>query len=262
MTDETITYETILVEPEPPIAVVRLNRPKVLNALNSTVIRELGEALAALDADPDIRCIILTGNERAFAAGADIGGMADLTVAQQIANDQFAAWDRIRRVRKPLIAAVSGYALGGGCEVALMCDLIVASETARFGQPEINLGIIPGAGGTQRWAQAVGKARAMEVCLTGDPITAEQALAWGLVNRLAPVDSYLDEAKALALKLAAKPPLALQLVKESVNAVFDDYLERGLTVERKNFYLLFGTEDQKEGMRAFVEKRKPEWQGR
>ena len=143
-----------------------------------------------------------------------------------------------------------------------MCDLIVASETARFGQPEINLGIIPGAGGTQRWAQAVGKARAMEVCLTGDAITAEQALAWGLVNRVAPADTYLDEAKALALKLAAKPPLAAQLVKESVNDVFNDYLERGLTAERKNFYLLFGTEDQKEGMRAFVEKRKPEWTGR
>ena len=255
-------YETILVEPDPPLAIVRLNRPKVLNALNSTVIAELVDALESLDRDPAVRCIILTGNERAFAAGADISEMADLTIADQLQRDQFAAWDRIRRVRKPLIAAVSGYALGGGCEVALMCDLIVASETARFGQPEINLGIIPGAGGTQRWAQAVGKARAMEVCLTGDAITAEQALAWGLVNRVAPADTYLDEAKALALKLAAKPPLAAQLVKESVNDVFNDYLERGLTAERKNFYLLFGTEDQKEGMRAFVEKRKPEWTGR
>ncbi len=255
-------YETILVEPDPPLAIVRLNRPKVLNALNSAVIAELVDALESLDRDPAVRCIILTGNERAFAAGADISEMADLTIADQLQRDQFAAWDRIRRVRKPLIAAVSGYALGGGCEVALMCDLIVASETARFGQPEINLGIIPGAGGTQRWAQAVGKARAMEVCLTGDAITAEQALAWGLVNRVAPADTYLDEAKALALKLAAKPPLAAQLVKESVNDVFNDYLERGLTAERKNFYLLFGTEDQKEGMRAFVEKRKPEWTGR
>ena len=255
-------YETILVEPDPPLAIVRLNRPKVLNALNSTVIAELVDALESLDRDPAVRCIILTGNERAFAAGADISEMADLTIADQLQRDQFAAWDRIRCVRKPLIAAVSGYALGGGCEVALMCDLIVASETARFGQPEINLGIIPGAGGTQRWAQAVGKARAMEVCLTGDAITAEQALAWGLVNRVAPADTYLDEAKALALKLAAKPPLAAQLVKESVNDVFNDYLERGLTAERKNFYLLFGTEDQKEGMRAFVEKRKPEWTGR
>ncbi|MCW5882766.1 MAG: enoyl-CoA hydratase/isomerase family protein, partial [Anaerolineae bacterium] len=245
-------YETILVEPDPPLAIVRLNRPKVLNALNSAVIAELVDALESLDRDPAVRCIILTGNERAFAAGADISEMADLTIADQLQRDQFAAWDRIRRVRKPLIAAVSGYALGGGCEVALMCDLIVASETARFGQPEINLGIIPGAGGTQRWAQAVGKARAMEVCLTGDAITAEQALAWGLVNRVAPADTYLDEAKALALKLAAKPPLAAQLVKESVNDVFNDYLERGLTAERKNFYLLFGTEDQKEGMRAFV----------
>lgn len=255
-------YETILVEPDPPIAVVRLNRPKVLNALNSTVIAELVDALENLDRDPAVRCIILTGNERAFAAGADISEMADLTIADQLQRDQFAAWDRIRRVRKPLIAAVSGYALGGGCEVALMCDLIVASETARFGQPEINLGIIPGAGGTQRWAQAVGKVRAMEVCLSGDAITAEQALAWGLVNRVTPADTYLDEARALALKLAAKPPLAVQLVKESVNAVFNDYLDRGLTAERKNFYLLFGTDDQKEGMRAFVEKRKPTWQGR
>ena len=255
-------YETILVEPDPPLAIVRLNRPKVLNALNSTVIAELVDALENLDRDPAVRCIILTGNERAFAAGADISEMADLTIADQLQRDQFAAWDRIRRVRKPLIAAVSGYALGGGCEVALMCDLIVASETARFGQPEINLGIIPGAGGTQRWAQAVGKVRAMEVCLSGDAITAEQALAWGLVNRVTPADTYLDEARALALKLAAKPPLAVQLVKESVNAVFNDYLDRGLTAERKNFYLLFGTDDQKEGMRAFVEKRKPAWQGR
>ena len=257
-----MAYEYILVEPEPPIAVVRFNRPKVLNALNSGLIGELVDALETLDRDDSVRCIILTGNERAFAAGADIMEMANSTVVDQLSRDTFSRWDRVRRIRKPIIAAVSGWALGGGCEIALMCDMIVASETARFGQPEINIGIIPGAGGTQRWAQAVGKARAMEICITGEPITAQQALEWGLVNRVVPAELYLEEAKALAFKVAARPPLAVRMAKEAVNNVFNDYLEKGLSVERKNFYMLFATEDQKEGMQAFAEKRAPAWKGR
>ena len=257
-----MTYQFILVEPEPPIAVVRFNRPKVLNALNQTLIGEMVDALETLDRDESIGCIILTGNERAFAAGADITEMAHATVVDQMSGDQFSRWDRVRRVRKPIIAAVSGWALGGGCEIALMCDMIVASETARFGQPEINIGIIPGAGGTQRWAQLVGKARAMEICLTGDPITAEEAKAWGLVNRVVPTELYLEEAKTLARKVVSKPPLAVRQAKEAVNNVFNDYLDKGLTFERKNFYMLFATEDQKEGMAAFVEKRPPQWKGK
>ncbi|MFN8482546.1 MAG: enoyl-CoA hydratase-related protein [Anaerolineae bacterium] len=255
-------YQFILVEPDPPIAVVRLNRPKVLNALNNGLIHEVVDAFESLDADDSVRCIILTGSERAFAAGADIGEMADASVVKYLQNDQFASWDRIRRIRKPIIAAVSGYALGGGCEIALMCDMIVASETARFGQPEINIGVIPGAGGTQRWAQAVGKARAMEIALTGDMVTAQEALAWGLVNKVVPVELYLEEAKALARKIAGKPPLAVVAAKEAVNNVFNDYLDKGLAFERKNFYALFASEDQKEGMHAFLEKRPPQWKGR
>ncbi len=255
-------YQYIVVEPDPPIAVVRLNRPKVLNALNNDLIREVVDAFEALDADDGIRCMILTGNDRAFAAGADIGEMADASVVKYLRNDQFAHWDRMRRIRKPIIAAVSGYALGGGCEIALTCDMIVASETARFGQPEINIGVIPGAGGTQRWAQAVGKARAMEIALTGDMITAQEALEWGLINKVVPPELYLEEAKALARKIATKPPLAVLAAKEAVNNVFNDYLDKGLAFERKNFYALFASEDQKEGMRAFLEKRPAEWQGR
>jgi enoyl-CoA hydratase len=205
--------------------------------------------------------MVLTGNDRAFAAGADIAAMADATPVDQLRLDQFATWDRIRRLKKPLIAAVSGWALGGGNETAMMCDMIVASETARFGQPEISIGIMPGAGGTQRLAQAVGKARAMEIVLTGNPISADEALAMGLVNRVVPVETYLEEAQALARQIASKPPLAVQMAKAAVNNVFDTYLDRGLMVERRNFYLLFATEDQKEGMRAFLEKRPPEWTG-
>ncbi len=258
----SITYEFILVERDPPIATVRFNRPRVLNALNPALIAELVDALQALDRDDAVRAIVLTGNERAFAAGADIGVMAESTVVEQIQRDQFATWDKVRKIKKPLIAAVSGWALGGGNETAMMCDMIVASETARFGQPEINIGVMPGAGGTQRIAQALGKAKAMEIVLTGRPITAEEALAMGLVNRIAPVETYLEEAQSLARELASKPPIAVQLAKQAVNAVFDDYLDRGLMTERRNFYLLFATEDQKEGMRAFLDKRPAEWKGR
>jgi enoyl-CoA hydratase len=257
-----VTYDHILVDREPPIATVRLNRPQVLNALSPDLIAELIDALQALDKDPDVGAIVLTGNERAFAAGADIGRMAESTVVEQIERDQFAVWDKIRRVKKPIIAAVSGWCLGGGNETAMMCDMIIASETARFGQPEIGIGIIPGAGGTQRLTQAVGKARAMELVLTGRQFTAEEALAMGLINRVVPVEVYLEEAQSLAREIASKPPIAVQMGKASVNAVFDDYLDRGLMTERRNFYMLFATEDQKEGMRAFVEKRKPVWKGR
>jgi enoyl-CoA hydratase len=257
-----VSYEFILVDHEPPIATVRLNRPQVFNALSPDLIAELIDALQALDKDPDVGAIVLTGNERAFAAGADIGRMAESTVVEQIERDQFAVWDKIRRIKKPIIAAVSGWCLGGGNETAMMCDMIVASETARFGQPEIGIGIIPGAGGTQRLTQAVGKARAMELVLTGRQFTADEALAMGLINRVVPVEVYLEEAQALAREIASKPPIAVQMGKASVNAVVDDYLDRGLMTERRNFYMLFATEDQKEGMRAFVEKRKPVWKGR
>jgi len=255
-------FQYVLVERDPPIATVRLNRPEVLNALSHELVGELVCALQALDSDDEVRAIVLTGSDRAFAAGADIGGLASSTVVEQVTLDPFAAWDRIRHVKKPLIAAVSGFALGGGNETAMMCDMIVASESARFGQPEIDIGIMPGAGGTQRLAQAAGKARAMEWVLTGRRWTAEEALAAGLINRVAPVETYLEEAQALAREIAAKPPLAVRLAKQAVNAVFDEYLDRGLMTERRNFTMLFATEDQKEGMRAFLEKRRPEWSGR
>ncbi len=254
-------YEHILIEEDPPIATVRFNRSEVLNALNANLIRELVDALGSLDRNSDVRAIVITGDDRAFAAGADIADMANSSVVEQMGNDQFVTWDKIRTIKKPLIAAVSGWALGGGCETALMCDLIVASETARFGQPEINIGIMPGAGGTQRLAQALGKARAMEMVLTGRHITAQEALAAGLVNRVAPLESYLEEARDLAREIASKPPLAVRLAKQAVNNVFDDYLDHGIMVERRNFFMLFATEDQKEGMQAFLEKRQPEWKG-
>jgi enoyl-CoA hydratase len=256
-------YETIIVQKEEDgVAVVQFNRPKVLNALNSQLMSELADALSKLDADDEVRCIIITGNERAFAAGADISEMADEGVSDLLVSNRFVTWDRIRSVRKPIIAAVSGYALGGGCEIAMACDMIVASETARFGQPEINLGIIPGAGGTQRLPRAVGKARAMEMVLTGKHITAQEAERIGLVNRVVPAELYLEEAKELAREIASKAPLAVIQAKDAVNKAFELSLTEGLELERRNFYLLFGTEDRKEGMTAFMEKRKPEWKGR
>ena len=255
-------YEFILVEMDAPIATIRFNRPKVLNALSPEVIGEMIDAMQHLDANSEIGAIVLTGSERAFAAGADIGRMAESSVVEQIERDQFAMWDKLRKIKKPIIAAVSGWALGGGNETAMMCDMIIASESARFGQPEIKIGIMPGAGGTQRIAQALGKARAMEVVLTGDPLTAEEALRAGLINRVVPVERYLEEAQDLARKIASMPPIAVQMAKQSVNAVFDDYLDRGLMTERRNFYMLFATEDQREGMTAFLEKRRPEWKGR
>ncbi len=244
------------------IATVQLNRPKVLNALNLQLMVELVESLEELDADDAVRCIVIHGSERAFAAGADITEMADASAIDMLTRDQFTRWDRIRRVRTPMIAAVSGVALGGGCELTMICDMIVASETARFGQPEINIGVMPGAGGTQRLTRAVGKALAMEMVLTGRMITAEEALAAGLINRIVPVEFYLDSAMTLAREVAARPPISARLAKESVLKSFDTTINDGLEFERKNFYLLFATEDMREGMEAFLQKRRPEWKGR
>lgn len=242
-------------------ALIRFNRSEVLNALNMRLMEELVEALEDFDRDPAVRCIVITGNEKAFAAGADIKEMADASAVQMLVRDQFARWDRIRKLKKPIIAAVSGFALGGGCELAMTCDMIIASETARFGQPEINIGVMPGAGGTQRLTRAVGKAKAMEMVLTGRTITAEEAYRLGLVNKVVPVESYLDEATAWAREIASKPPVAIRLAKEAVLKSFDTTIEGGLEFERKNFYLLFSSDDQKEGMKAFSEKRAPTWKG-
>jgi enoyl-CoA hydratase len=222
----------------------------------------LRDTLARLDAADEVRVIILTGNAQAFAAGADIKQMADKSAIDMQILDQFATWDQIRKTKKPLIAAVSGFALGGGCELAMTCDLIVASETARFGQPEIKIGTMPGAGGTQRLTRAIGKAKAMELILTGRFLTAEEAHFYGLVVKVVPVEMYLAEAVQLAKEMAVLSPIALQLAKEAVNRSFETHLDEGLMFERKNFYLTFASEDQKEGMKAFIEKRKPSFKGR
>jgi enoyl-CoA hydratase len=244
------------------VATVQLNRPKVLNALNLELMVELVETLELLDADPAVRAIVLAGSERAFAAGADITEMADATAVDMLMRDQFARWDRIRKIKKPIIAAVSGFALGGGCELMMHADIIIASETARIGQPEILIGVMPGAGGTQRLTRAVGKALAMEMVLTGRQITAEEAWKAGLVNKVVPVEFYLEEAQRMAKEIANRPPVAVRLAKESILKAFDTTIEMGLEYERKNFYLLFASEDMREGMSAFVEKRKPEWKGK
>ncbi|HSO93673.1 MAG TPA: enoyl-CoA hydratase-related protein [Candidatus Dormibacteraeota bacterium] len=255
-------FEFVLTEVDGPIGIVRINRPAVLNALNPRTIEEIGEALAEFDRDESIRCLILTGNERAFAAGADIGQMADSSAIDILREDDAARWARLRSLHKPLIAAVSGYALGGGCELALMCDLIVAGESAQFGQPEVKIGIIPGAGGTQRWARAVGKALAMEAVLIGEPVRAVDAERMGLINRVVPDGACLDEAKRLARQIASRPPLAVRLAKEAVNQAAEVGLSAGLELERKLFYLLFASDDKREGMKAFLEKRPPTFTGR
>ncbi|HKW70396.1 MAG TPA: enoyl-CoA hydratase-related protein [Candidatus Dormibacteraeota bacterium] len=255
-------YEHILVELEPPIATVTLNRPKVLNALSPDLIREVSAALTELDADDSVRAAVLTGGPKVFAAGADIGDMADQTAVDQLHRDQTGRWAPLAGFKKPLIAAVNGYALGGGCEVALMCDLVIAGDTARFGQPEINLGIIPGAGGTQRWPRTAGKQVAMEVMLTGGPVTAQRAYELGIVNKVVPAEMTIEVAKRLARELASKPPLAVRMAKEAVLKAFEMPLAEGLASERKSFYFLFATEDQKEGMHAFLEKRKGVFKGK
>jgi len=259
-----MSFEFILVDKQvaPFVGLIQLNRPKELNALNLQLMGEIKEALLDFDEDENIRAIVITGNERVFAAGADIKQMAGRTAIDMLKIDQFSTWDSIRKTKKPIIAAVSGFALGGGCELCMLCDMIVASETAQFGQPEINIGVMPGAGGTQRLTRAVGKARAMEMVLTGDFISAEESREAGLINKVVPVQLYLDEAIKLGQKIAEKSPIAVQMAKESVLKAFDTGLQEGLFFERKNFYMLFATEDQKEGMAAFVEKRKPDFKNK
>lgn len=254
--------ELILITREEPIAVVQLNRPQALNALNGAVMKQVTDTLDELDHDEAIRCIVITGNERAFAAGADIKDMAQASPVEMLSRNWIAYWDRIKKVSKPIIAAVSGYALGGGCELAMACDIIIASESAQFGQPEINLGVMPGAGGTQRLTRALGKSKAMEMVLTGHPLSAREAEARGLVSRVVPVEMYLEESKSLARDIASKAPIAVRLAKESVNKAFETSLGEGLEYERKLFYFLFSTQDQREGMQAFIEKRKAEWKGK
>lgn len=244
------------------VGLIQLNRPDVLNALNIELMKEVVEALESCDKNGEIGCMVLTGNQKAFAAGADIKEMADAGAIEMLLRDQFARWDRIRKVKKPIIAAVSGFALGGGCELAMSCDIIIAAESAKFGQPEINLGVIPGAGGTQRLTKAIGKARAMEMILTGKMFSAEDMFVAGLVTKVVESNIYLEEAIELAKEIASKPTVAVQLAKESILKSFDSTIESGLEFERKNFYLLFATEDKFEGMKAFVEKRKAKWKGK
>jgi len=255
-------YHYILVERDEAVGIVTLNRPKELNALSTAVVAEVADALSAFDHDESVRCMVIAGaGEKAFAAGADIKEMADKSPIDMLLGG-FEAWERLRRLRKPLIAAVGGYALGGGCELAMHCDLIVASENARFGQPEINLGIIPGAGGTQRLARTLGKFVTMEMVLTGRQFTAQEMAERGLVNRVVPRGEHLSEALKLAKEIAAKAPIAVRLAKEAVQAAFETSLEEGLEHERKNFFLLFATQDMREGMQAFIEKRPANFQGK
>lgn len=256
-------YKYIKVDPtyEAGIALVTLNRPEVLNALSLTLMEELGDALTSLDKDNSVKSVILTGSDRAFSVGADLKEVASSKTIDLLIIDQFSIWDEMGRFKKPLIAAVSGWVVGGGCELAMLCDMVVASDTAKFGQPEIRRGIGSGAGGTQRMPRAVGKAKAMEIILTGDYVDAQEALRINLINHVYPVDQYLEGALRIARKIAELPPLAVRLAKESVNKAFNSTLSDGLTFERKNYYLTFSTEDQKEGIRAFLEKRKPNYKG-
>jgi enoyl-CoA hydratase len=256
-------YTTVVVERRGAVTLVTLNRPQALNALNSEVLRELIEVFGAYDEDDSQRCLVLTGSgEKAFAAGADIKEMHPQGFADMYSSDFFGGWEKITATRKPWIAAVAGYALGGGCEVAMMADFIIAADTAKFGQPEIKLGVTPGMGGSQRLTRAVGKAKAMEMCLTGRMMDAAEAERSGLVAKVVPADQLLDEAMKTAEAIAAMPPLAAIAVKEMVNAAFEMPLAQGLRFERRLFHGLFGTEDQKEGMAAFVEKRPGNWKGR
>jgi enoyl-CoA hydratase len=259
-----MTYETLLVEaPAAGVVLIRLNRPQALNALNSQLLTELSAAMDAAEADEAVACVVLTGSERAFAAGADIKEMADKSYAQMFAIDLFQpAARRIEAFRKPIIAAVAGFALGGGCELAMLCDFILAAETAKFGQPEINLGVMPGIGGTQRLTRFVGKSKAMEMILTGRMMDAAEAERAGLVSRVVPADKLIEEAMAAGAKIAAQSPLAVMMNKELVDTAYETTLSAGVAVERRLFQSLFAFEDQKEGMAAFLEKRKPDFKGR
>ncbi|MEB3286514.1 MAG: enoyl-CoA hydratase-related protein [Vampirovibrionales bacterium] len=253
-------YQFILVTQQERVGILQLNRPDALNALSPELMEELVEALEAFDQDPDIGAILLTGGEKVFAAGADIKKMAEASAIDMLLIDQLARWDRIRKLHKPVVAAINGYALGGGCELAMMCDCIIAGENAKFGQPEIGIGVIPGAGGTQRLTRAVGKAKAMELILTGRQFGASEALEMGLINKITPPELTIETAMQLAAEIASKPSIAVRLGKEAVLKAFDTTMEGGLDYERKLFYLLFSSLDQKEGMAAFMEKRKPVWQ--
>lgn len=260
--EESLAYQHILTRSEGRVGLIQLNRPKVLNALNKEIMSEVCGALEHFDNSDETRVIVLTGNERSFAAGADIKEMVEATPAMMLNNPFIGYWDRIKHISKPIIAAVSGYALGGGCELAMACDMIVASESAKFGQPEINIGVIPGAGGTQRLTRVVGKPIAMEMVLNGRFLSAEEALTHGLVNRVVPVDDYLQEALDFAAEIADRAPVAVRLGKEAINVALETNLQAGLGFERRLFYMLFATDDQKEGMEAFINKRRPVWLGK
>ena len=256
-------FQTLIVETlEGRVGLVRINRPERRNALNQQVLDELVEVSSGFDQDDTVGAVVLTGDDKAFAAGADINEMQGKSVSDMVLARRFEQLERLRRVQKPLIAAVSGYALGGGCELAMLCDMIVASESAKFGQPEVGLGLMPGAGGTQRLTKAVGKYLAMEMVLAGRFLSAEEALRYGLVNRVAPLERYLDEAIDLARTVAARAPVAVRLAKQAVLRAQDLPLETGLAFERHSYYLLFGTEDKEEGVRAFLDKRQPAWKGK
>lgn len=254
--------QLIVVEIRERVALVRINRPDAMNALNTPLMIELMDVLEKLDSDENVGAFVLTGDERAFAAGADIKEMAEASPVDLLLKGHISPFDRIQAISKPIIAAVSGWCLGGGNELAMSCDMIVASETARFGQPEINLGVMPGAGGTQRLTKAVGKALAMEMVLNNRSLNAQESLRYGLVNKVVPVERYLDEAMSLASEIAARAPLAVRMGKEAVNRAFETHLADGIAEERQAFYFLFSSQDQKEGMRAFGEKRRPKWQGK
>lgn len=255
-------FENVIVEKDGAVGVVTLNRPQALNALSYGLVKDLSLAMQALDQDTEVRVIIVTGGEKVFAAGADIKEMAERGPFDELIQERLAYRDKINKISKPVIAAVNGFALGGGCELAMSCDIIVAAESARFGQPEVNLGIIPGSGGTQRLTRVLGKHRAMELILTGDMLNAADAERLGLVNRVVPGELCLEEAKNIARKIAAKPQLAIKAAKEAVLKAANSALDEGLEFERKSFYLLFGSEDRSEGMKAFLEKRKPEFKGK
>ena len=257
-----MAYENIVVETKGRVGVIRLNRPNALNALNAALMAEVTQAVGAFEADANIGCMLITGSEKAFAAGADIKEMADKTFIDAFGSDFAGNWDRVSRARKPVVGAVAGFALGGGCELAMQCDIVIAADTAKFGQPEIKLGVIPGIGGTQRLTRAIGKAKAMDLVLTGRMMDAAEAERSGLVARVVPAASLMDEAMKTAEAIAALSLPSVMAAKEAVNAAHESSLAEGLRLERRLFHSLFATDDQKEGMKAFVEKRKPEWKQR
>ncbi len=257
-----MTYTNILTETRGKVGLIQLNRPQAMNAFNLAMVTEVFDALEAFDKNESVFAIVVTGNEKAFAAGADIKEMADQSYVEMLTKGYVEIWDKILKIQKPVIAAVSGWALGGGCEFAISCDMIIASESAKFGQPEITIGVIPGAGGTQRLARVLGKYLTMEMVINNRTLSASEALQFGLANRVVPVEGYLDSAIAFAEEIASRAPIAVRMAKDAVNAAFETTLTEGLKVEKRNFYPLFATEDQKEGMKAFVEKRKAEWKGK